>query len=940
MDRSNRSQDNSGKPSARVIVTDRLRSRSARWLIRWEEWRQATLNALVALPMLVALLLAIAGILLQEFFSVSSTVGLIVCTLGALCAIWGSQRHWSLLSLRGLSGLSLMALMAAMYQLELDSRPLDRLKAHAAEQWKPAVIEGVIREPLRYRPQVARQVTQQQLSQHPVPLGVLGEQVLPDGASEDMSLFADTQKNATRVLSEPQWTTLMSLEVKRLVNAGESRGTNGLVTVAVDGMLDEYLPGDNVRVAGRMILIGPVRNPGEPDYQEWMQRRGEWVRFRAESAEAIERIDGLELRFLVTRWLAYFGQVGRQQLARHLPEPQCSLAAALLLGQREQVSNEINEKLLATGTIHLLSISGLHVEMIAVSLMMLTIICRVPRVLSLWGIGLIVLVYALVTGGNPPVVRATVLVLGVLSGRWAGRPTSVFNMLGLAGLCLLIYQPSLLFDLGTELSFLAVFCLVMLSKADGDLAIQKAQAKSVQGSSEPDKVAEGASRRSPLVQWAAGVLWPWFTSMCSMNLGVWLATTPLVLYHFNILSPIALLLNVLLWLPVLVAMLSGLALMLVGWLPILGNVPGYLCFISISAIQTVVDWGYSTRGGHVWLPEPSWGWLVIAYVWVAIGMFFMLKRVHWRVVAAGIMLLWIMLGSLDGWFGPAGVWKATPQSIAGKLSTDEDLRIQVLDVGHGSAVIVRLPDGSAWLYDSGRLGDQQYVYKTVSQALWDLRVARLSGIILSHADSDHYSGMKGVVRRFVVDRFASGPRQWEHSSPAIQELHQLLQARKIDLFEWKRGDEFRFGSVVLKVIHPPQDQKVGSDNARSVCVLLEFAGRKILLPGDLETPGMEQVTMLPPPKCDVVMAPHHGSLSGNPKAFLDWCGAQWVLISGSERAKSAAVNDVYGASGREVYVTASERALELRVTPNGKMSLARWDGTTWERIREAADRRD
>jgi competence protein ComEC len=98
--------------------------------------------------------------------------------------------------------------------------------------------------------------------------------------------------------------------------------------------------------------------------------------------------------------------------------------------------------------------------------------------------------------------------------------------------------------------------------------------------------------------------------------------------------------------------------------------------------------------------------------------------------------------------------------------------------------------------------------------------------------------------------------------------------------------------------------------------------------------------MLPPPKCDAVMAPHHGSLSGDPKTFLDWCGAQWVLISGSERAKSAAVNEVYGASAREVYVTARERALELRVTPNGRMSLARWDGTNWERIREAADRRE
>jgi competence protein ComEC len=127
---------------------------------------------------------------------------------------------------------------------------------------------------------------------------------------------------------------------------------------------------------------------------------------------------------------------------------------------------------------------------------------------------------------------------------------------------------------------------------------------------------------------------------------------------------------------------------------------------------------------------------------------------------------------------------------------------------------------------------------------------------------------------------------------------------------------------------------VGSDNARSVCVILEFAGRKILLPGDLESPGMEQVAMLPKPDCDVVMAPHHGSLSGDPKVFLDWCEATWVLISGSERADSPAVHAVYGASGREVYVTAREQALEVRVAWDGGMTLSHWKEMTWELIRE------
>lgn len=908
MDRSSRVPQDSAKSISKRRRVLSLKSIPSRFLARWRKWKSEVLQHLLALPLMVALLVTIVGILLQRIFEVPYVVTLVLATGSATLAMIGSKCGFSLWMLRCTAGATLALVAAALYQLEHDARPVDTLNQHASLQWKPIVVEGTVREALRYRPQLARQAA-------------------PSFASSNTDESTATQTSITE--AETLWTTLVSLEVTQILNGNEAHSTYGFATVAVDGMLEQYLPGDRVRVAGRIILIGPARNPGEPDYQEWMQRRGEWVRLRAESADALEHVGCDYVRFGMKRWLAYLGRAGRQQLAVHLPEPQCSLAAALLLGQREQVGNETNEKLLATGTIHLLSISGLHVEMIAISLLMLAVICRVPRSVTLWGTGGLILIYAMVTGSNPPVVRATVLVLGVLSGRWVGRPASVFNMLGLAGLGLLLYQPSLLFDLGTELSFLAVFCLVLLSRSDSQLKMQEDQALA----SGPMGQAEGKNTTEKK-NWWQGVLWPWLKSMVSMNLGVWLATTPLVLYHFNIFSPIALLLNILLWLPVLVAMLSGLALMLLGWVPGLGDGVGLICYWSIVSVQSIVDWGYGVRGGHVWLPEPSWSWLVVAYGLVGLSFLLLLHSKRGRVAAVVLLSAWIVLASFDGWFGPAGVWGESKLVQSLRPQKLGHLRIQILDVGHGSAVIIRLPDGTAWLYDAGRLGDQQQVYKTVSQALWQLRVARLNGMILSHADADHYSGMKGVLWRFGVDQFAAGPRQWEHDSPVIQDIFQLLKYRDIKLVEWSRGEEVQLGDVRLSVVHPPQDQRVGSDNARSVCVLLEYAGRKILLPGDLESPGMEQVEMLPRPNCDVVMAPHHGSLSGNPRSFLDWCGAPWVLISGSERADSEPVKSVYGAAGREVYLTVREHALEVAVDARGSMQLSRWKDDAWEQIRE------
>ena len=118
--------------------------------------------------------------------------------------------------------------------------------------------------------------------------------------------------------------------------------------------------------------------------------------------------------------------------------------------------------------------------------------------------------------------------------------------------------------------------------------------------------------------------------------------------------------------------------------------------------------------------------------------------------------------------------------------------------------------------------------------------------------------------------------------------------------------------MTIDVIHPPRDGVVGSDNANSITLAVEYAGRRLLLPGDLETPGLEDVIAELPVDCDVLMAPHHGSRRSDPPGFAAWSTPEWVVISGGADSDPE-VEHTYAAAGATVLNTGKLGAIEFTV---------------------------
>ena len=145
----------------------------------------------------------------------------------------------------------------------------------------------------------------------------------------------------------------------------------------------------------------------------------------------------------------------------------------------------------------------------------------------------------------------------------------------------------------------------------------------------------------------------------------------------------------------------------------------------------------------------------------------------------------------------------------------------------------------------------------------------------------------------------------------------------------------RDGPLTIEVLHPPRRGVLGSDNANSIVLAVEFQGRRLLLTGDLESPGLDDVLAEEPYDCDLLMAPHHGSRYSHPPDMERWSSPEWVVISGSRSDWQPAVARAYAAGGAVVLHTARTGALRASIC-DGELSVAPYRGERTQAVGFAA----
>lgn len=669
-------------------------------------------------------------------------------------------------------------------------------------------------------------------------------------------------------------------------NDGETE-VSGIVRIQVSGHLFHVKPGDRVEAIGWLAQPGGPRNPGQFDFRERLARDGVRCILYVEDPDAVSRLDRPE--FSVRRGIGRLRDAAETMLAENLRDRSLAVGSAILLGDRTQIDSELRESFIHSGMMHILAISGLHVGILAVFVLWSARACGFSEKTTAVIVIAVVVGYALVTDVRPSIVRATIVISLLTVGNALSRQVSPLNTLAFAAGAILLWNPRDLFDVGAQLSFLSVLGMIAAGTWSFDRPIR-------------DPATESASRM-PHVGNALRSAGRWVRRMYVTMAFIWLFTVPLVAARFHVISPAGLLVNLVLIPGVGFVLGFGYLLVFGGLLvPVVQGLAASLFDGSLRIMLFLVDWASELKLGHHYVVGPTDWWMAVFYGLLAAVVFVPMGR--WRRVS---------------WIGVAS-WSVAGLAVGLMPVKQNGLRCTFLSTGHGVAVLVETPDGKTLLYDAGSLGNSRRATMTVQTALWARRRSRLDVIVVSHADIDHFNGVPGLLKTIPVGTLFCAKSFYEHKQAGARIARDAADSRGVPIRLLRAGDALKLDpDVSVRVLHPPP-QQFESDNANSIVLEITYAGRRILLTGDLEKDGMDRLLGLEKRHVDVMLSPHHGSPAANPEELADWATPTYVVASGGRRVKMQGLRATYAKSKR-VFSTYRDGAITVEIESDGEMRV-------------------
>lgn len=660
----------------------------------------------------------------------------------------------------------------------------------------------------------------------------------------------------------------------RLIKDKSYEPVSGDIRLVIPSDLN-FQYGDFIRFHSALKKIQSFQNPGGFDYERYMNLQGIYATgFVANSSNIIllrqNAASGLRLK------LESFRSYLKQIIYKNAPSPQREIIEAMTIGNQNEIPADVRENFNKTGTAHILSISGLHIGIVAgTAFFFIFLILKFSEYLMLrFNIMKIaaavafvmVLIYALIAGMGVTVIRSTLMALVFLGALLLGKQRDLYNTLALAGLIILVISPEALFDISFQLSFTAVLAIIYLAPRFSNISFTFIASWPI------------------TLQKIAKQIYLSIIVCIAATLG----TIPLIVFYFNRLSAITIIAN-LIAVPLLgtIALVFSMAFILCAFFsPVIA---GFFIKISSFFVQIsvyIIDFLASLSWSSFTFTKPNIAEIIIFYLFIFILVQFIDMRKNkerkkgfldrYPLTLKYLLIISLVLIITNGIY------------LLSKDKFSNDLKITAIDVGQGSSTLVRFPGGVNMLIDGGGFTDSSFDMGklVIAPFLYHERISTIDTVVLTHPHPDHLHGLLYITENFNVKEVWNTGQLSEDE--IFQQWQKIIAQKKIKInFISAQSPTAKINGVQLNVLWPLKPPVINSNNLSdndindtSLVLKIKYGNFQFLLPADIssniEKTLIQRGSSL---KSDVLFVPHHGSAHSSCADFIKKVSCRYAVIS-------------------------------------------------------------
>ncbi len=607
--------------------------------------------------------------------------------------------------------------------------------------------------------------------------------------------------------------------------------------------------GSTVAMRGKLSRPSDSHNPGEFSEKQYFEANGITLFMFVRGAENVVILNSGGGSWIMQTVVFPAREFILRTLAATTNGEASEFLKGLLIGERTGLSAPTRQAFTNSGVAHVLAVSGSNVVVVAGIFFFLFGVLRLPKLAVVFSSIVGLVFYMLITGSQPPVVRATITSTIFLIGSVVQTRANPFNSLGVAALIILGIDARQLFDVGFQLSFVAVLSIVYLyPKMNGWISI----------------IGSATMVKRAIT---------WVLRVCAVSVAASLGTLPLTAVYFGKVSIIGLLANI-----VVIPAVGGSVVL--GFVTVVTGLFGNWIADAYAAVnQLLLDstlWLIRNAGASPLAYADTSRFLAVYALpfYAALLLLFNLDVNH---VARKLLIIFLVALNI-------AVFVPPPVGVA----ASERLRLSFLDVGQGDAAVVEVPGGKVIVIDAGpQSGEYDSGERTVAPYLRRRGISQIDLLIITHPDDDHLGGIPYILEQFEVREILESGQGTTTGLYKAYAADVLAEGCAVDTTHrgMIRSD---INAVRIYVLSPPP-AFIQTDTTRrnlnlnmtSVVVRMVYGRTSFLFTGDAETIAEREMVQSYGDflQSTLLKVGHHGSKTSSAQEFLEAVQPEYAVIS-------------------------------------------------------------